>query len=201
MIYGECFPKANGLDGRLKAVMNSFNPEAEKTCENLLSLALQADPGNPEALQSLASVRMSQNRPDEAKEYLSQSWGAWKDIEDPSDPRLPPLATRLSIVRLFLELSLFSPALLVLHGVMASDDQDVEAWYLEGWCFFLMAEEAKEREGGKLDELSWEELARDALDCLETCQMVSYLIKYKFVCHSDHSSSSSRARVTQTYHY
>ncbi|KAF7966534.1 hypothetical protein HWV62_38058 [Athelia sp. TMB] len=149
-----------------------FEPEAEKTCENFLNLALQTDPGNPEALQTLASVRMSQNRPDDAKEYLSQSWSAWKDIEDPSDPRLPPLATRLSVVRLFLELSLFSPALLVLHGIMASDDQDVEAWYLEGWCFFLMAEEAKDREGGKLDELGWEELARDALDCLETCQML-----------------------------
>lgn len=182
MIYGDCFPKANALNGRLKAVMASFNSEAEKTCENLLNLALQADPGNPEALQSLASVRMSQNRPDEAKEYLSQSWSAWKDIEDPSDPRLPPLATRLSIVRLFLELSLFSPALLVLHEVMASDDQDVEAWYLEGWCFFLMAEEAKEREGGKLDELSWEELARDALDCLETCQMVSYFTQNINLC-------------------
>lgn len=118
---------------------------------------------------------MSQSRPEEAKEYLSQSWSSWKDIEDPSDPRLPPLATRLSVVRLFLELSLFTPALLVLHGIMASDDQDVEAWYLEGWCFFLMAEEARERDGGKLDELSWEELARDSRDCLETCQVVGYL--------------------------
>lgn len=54
---------------------------------------------------------------------------------------------------------------------MASDDQEVEAWYLEGWCFFLMAEQAQEN-GGKLDDLTWEELARDARDCLETCQMV-----------------------------
>lgn len=73
---------------------------------------------------------------------------------------------------MFLELSLFTPALLVLQGVMASDDQEVEAWYLEGWCFFLMAEQAKEN-GGTLDELSWEEMARDARDCLETCQTVS----------------------------
>src|ERR1700733_3997445 len=103
---------------------------------------------------------MSQNRPDEAKEHLSLAWSAWKDIEDPTDPRLPPLSTRLSLVKLFLELSSFTPALLVLHGIMASDDQEVEGWYLEGWCFFLMAEEAKESEAGKLDELSWEELAK-----------------------------------------
>ncbi|KIM84821.1 hypothetical protein PILCRDRAFT_817621 [Piloderma croceum F 1598] len=149
-----------------------FDPNAEQTCESLLDLALQIDPGNSEALQALASVRMSQNRPDEAKEYLSLAWSAWKDIEDPTDPRLPPLSTRLSLVKLFLELSSFTPALLVLHGIMASDDQEVEGWYLEGWCFFLMAEEAKENEAGKLDELSWEELAKDSRDCLETCQML-----------------------------
>lgn len=57
---------------------------------------------------------------------------------------------------------------------MASDDQDVEAWYLEGWCFYLMAEQAKES-GQKIDDLSWEELAKDARDCLETCRTVSCL--------------------------
>lgn len=74
-------------------------------------------------------------------------------------------------MKLFLELALYTAALLVLQGIMAADDQEVEAWYLEGWCFFLMAEQAQEN-GGKLDELGWEELARDARDCLETCQMV-----------------------------
>jgi hypothetical protein len=60
---------------------------------------------------------------------------------------------------------------MVLQGIMASDDEEVEAWYLEGWCFFLMAEQAREQ-GGKVDELTWEELARDSRDCLETCKMV-----------------------------
>jgi hypothetical protein len=60
---------------------------------------------------------------------------------------------------------------MVLQGIMASDDEEVEAWYLEGWCFFLMAEQSHEH-GGKLDELTWEELARDSRDCLETCKTV-----------------------------
>jgi len=159
---------------------HSFDPNAAKKCEELLNLALQADPGNPEALQSLASVRMSQSRPDEAKEHLSLAWSAWKDIDDPTDPRLPPFSTRLSLVKLFLELSLFTPALLVLNGIMASDDQEMEAWYLEGWCFCLMAEEAKEKEDGRLDELSWEELAKDSRDCLETCQVVRLSDYYSY---------------------
>ncbi|KAL0954894.1 hypothetical protein HGRIS_003827 [Hohenbuehelia grisea] len=147
-----------------------FDPAAEKTCEDLLSLALQMDSGNAEALQALASVRMSQQRPDEAKECLEKSWTAWKDL-DADDPRLPPLQTRLALVKLFLELSLFTPALLVLRGVIDTDDQEVEAWYLEGWCFFLMSEHAQEN-GGQLDEMTWQELAKDARDCLEACRVL-----------------------------
>jgi hypothetical protein len=87
------------------------------------------------------------------------------------DPKVPPVSARLSIVKLFLELSLYAPALLVLQGIMAADDQDVEAWYLEGWCFYIMTEQAQEN-GGMLDELTWEELAKDSRDCLETCRVV-----------------------------
>ncbi|KAJ7494756.1 hypothetical protein B0H11DRAFT_1717129 [Mycena galericulata] len=146
------------------------DPAAPKICEDLLASALQTDPGNAEALQALASVRMSQERPEEAKQCLEQAWSAWKDL-DLDDPKLPPIPTRLALVKLFLELGLYPPALLVLHGVMASDDQDVEAWYLEGWCFFLMSEKAQEN-GGKLDELTWQELATDARDCLATCEVL-----------------------------
>ncbi|KAG6817690.1 hypothetical protein H0H87_005449 [Tephrocybe sp. NHM501043] len=147
-----------------------FEPDADKTCENLIGQALQVDPNNPEALQALASVRMSQQRPDDAKDCLEKAWTVWKDL-DLDDSRLPPIPTRLALVRLFLELSLYTPALLVLHGVVSSDDQEVEAWYLEGWCFFMMAEQAQET-GGTLDELTWQELAKDARDCLETCKIL-----------------------------
>ncbi|KAI0342865.1 TPR-like protein [Trametopsis cervina] len=147
-----------------------FEPAAEKTCEDLLQLALQTDPGNTEALQALASVRLSQQRPDDAKVYLEQAWVSWKDL-DQDESRVPPIPTRISLVKMFLELELFEPALMVLTGIIEADDQEVEAWYLEGWCFFLMAEKAQEN-GGKLDELSWEQLGRDARDCLETCTML-----------------------------
>ncbi|KAF5341914.1 hypothetical protein D9611_001897 [Ephemerocybe angulata] len=147
-----------------------FEPEAEKTCEDLLNLALQTDPNNAEALQALASVRMSQQRPEEAKQCLEQAWSVWKDL-DTDDPKLPPIPSRLILVKLFIELALYTPALLVLHGIMSTDDQDVEAWYLEGWCFYLMSEQAKEA-GGNIDELTWQELAKDSRDCLETCQVL-----------------------------
>jgi len=66
------------------------------------------------------------------------------------DSRVPSIPVRLSLVKLFLELSLFDPALLTLQGIMASDDQEVEAWYLEGRAFYLMAELAHDSPNGKL---------------------------------------------------
>lgn len=67
---------------------------------------------------------------------------------------------------------MYKEALCVLTGIIMADDQEVEAWYLEGWCFMLMGEDAKEK-GIKVEDLSWDELARDARDCLETCRHVS----------------------------
>ncbi|KAI0064767.1 TPR-like protein [Artomyces pyxidatus] len=147
-----------------------FDPAAEATCEELLRAALQVDADNTEALQALASVRMSQQRPDDALELLQRAWASWRDLET-DDARLPPIPARLGLTKLFLELEQFTPALRVLQGVMAADDEEVEAWYLEGWCFFLMAEQATDT-GGALDGIPWAELARDARDCLETCRML-----------------------------
>jgi hypothetical protein len=56
--------------------------------------------------------------------------------------------------------------------ILASDDENVDAWYLQGWCFFLMAQQVKET-GTNIEELDWIELAQDSRDCLETCQNVS----------------------------
>jgi hypothetical protein len=88
------------------------------------------------------------------------------------DAQVPAVPARLSLTRLFLELAMYKEALCVLTGIIMTDDQEVEAWYLEGWCFMLMGEDAKEK-GIKVEDLSWDELARDARDCLETCRHVS----------------------------
>ena len=105
------------------------------------------------------------------------------DLCQVDDPQVPSIPVRLSLVKLFLELSLFNPALLTLQGIMRSDDQDVEAWYLEGWAFYLMAEVAQDSQNGKLEGegLTWEELAKDGRDCLETCRHVSILKAMFFV--------------------
>jgi hypothetical protein len=72
---------------------------------------------------------------------------------------------------------MYKEGLTVLTGVIESDDQEVEAWYLEGWCLLLMSEDAK-TQGVDIEGLSWNELAQDARDCLETCVSVRYLPMY-----------------------
>jgi cytochrome c-type biogenesis protein CcmH/NrfG len=59
----------------------SFDPEAENTCERLIKLALEVDENNVEALQTLASVRLSQQKPDEARKFLERAWSGWKDLD------------------------------------------------------------------------------------------------------------------------
>ena len=153
--------------------MRSFELNAESTCESLLQRAFEVDPDNIEAWISLSSLRLSQQREDDAKVAAMKAWESWKDVSTESldESKVPPIPTRIELAKRFIELSEYNPALLVLQTVMASDDQEVEAWYLEGWCFFLLAEKAKES-GSQVEDLSWEELAQDARDALERCQMV-----------------------------
>jgi len=66
---------------------------------------------------------------------LEKAWSSWKDL-DTGNPQLPPLPSRIALVKLFIELALLHPALDVLQGILATDDEEVEAWYLEGWRAF-----------------------------------------------------------------
>ena len=66
------------------------------------------------------------------------------------DPKVPSIPVLLSFIKLLLELS-FDPALLTLKGTMASDNLEVEAWYLGGWAFYLMAKLAHDSADGELE--------------------------------------------------
>ncbi|KAG1866213.1 hypothetical protein F4604DRAFT_2024862 [Suillus subluteus] len=153
-----------------------FDPAASSTCDSLLANALQIDPHNLEALQCLASVRLSQEKTEEALAALLTF--------PPSSPDAPParnqalvaalpVSVRLARAKLLLECGAYHVALDVLENVLASDDSSVEGWYLMGWGWWLVAE--RQKEGGEVEGsegLTWEDMARDSRDCLETCQML-----------------------------
>lgn len=75
-------------------MMNSMEPDAENNCERFVTEALLAVPGSAEALQTLASVRISQTRMDDAKAALERSVGLWKDLEPGSFIWAPVVSLR-----------------------------------------------------------------------------------------------------------
>ncbi|KAF3388606.1 putative assembly chaperone of rpl4 [Penicillium rolfsii] len=117
----------------------SWEEDAEARCEALITEALTFTPDAPEVLQTFASIRISQLKIEEAQEALKRSIGLWKDLA-PEDPKVPDFAVRISLARLLMEVTLEFEALEVLERLILEDDQSVEAWYLGGWCLYLLAE-------------------------------------------------------------
>lgn len=119
--------------------MTRWEEDAENRCESLIMEALVVNPNAPEVLQTLASIRISQLRAEEARSALSRSMELWKDLP-PEDPTVPEFAIRISLSRLLMEVSMELEALEVLERLILEDDQSVEAWYLGGWCLNLLAD-------------------------------------------------------------
>lgn len=140
---------ANALCSIVEIYMTdlSWEDDAEARCENLVTEAMAVeDETSPEVLQTLASVRLSQQREEDAQAALKRSIQIWSDL-DPEDAAVPDFATRISLSRLLMEARLESEAMEVLNRLVLEDDQSVEAWYLGGWCQHLVAE----REGAGPD--------------------------------------------------
>lgn len=161
-----------------------FDPAASPTCDALLSRALEIDPQNLETLQTLASVRLSQEKPEEALHALRTFPSPDLTCTDPQIHKsillnALPIPVRVARAKLLLECSAYSDALSLLEGVLATDDANVEGWYLMGWSWFLLAERRKEGDmtvvqglGEDGEQLEWQDMARDSRDCLETCRML-----------------------------
>lgn len=123
----------------------SFEDEAEGECERLITEAMLVTPEDAEVLQTLASVRISQERMGEAREALRRSMALWLETEKgegegDGDGEMPAFASRISLARLCMEVGMLEEAKGVLERLVAEDDESVEAWYLGGWCLFLMGE-------------------------------------------------------------
>ncbi|KAK2755928.1 hypothetical protein FQN54_005724 [Arachnomyces sp. PD_36] len=135
---------ANALCGVVEIYMTdlSWEDDAETRCESLVTEALLVAPESPECLQTLASVRISQLKTDDAKAALRRSLDIWRDLA-PEDIRVPDFPTRISLSRLLMEVQMENEALEVLERLVLEDDQSVEALYLGGWCLYLLGEKGE----------------------------------------------------------
>ncbi|RCH99398.1 hypothetical protein CU097_015120 [Rhizopus azygosporus] len=157
-----------------------FEPEAELKCEEYLSQAQQVDPENPEVYQLLASVRLSQQRNEEAAAALNRSMELWIDKE-PGDAAIPIYDTRLALVKLLLEVGMFEHAFTVLENLQKENDEVVDLWYLYGWTYYCLGDEEERTEEERIT------LWSDARDCLETAVKLFQVIGSDDVAMFEHS--------------
>ncbi|KAL1306894.1 hypothetical protein AAFC00_005539 [Neodothiora populina] len=127
----------------------SWEQDAEARCESLITEALLVTPDSPSVLQTLASIRLSQLKLDDARSALTRSISLWRRL-DPEDPLVPDFPTRVSLARLLMEAEMEEEAMDVLERLALEDDESVEAAYLGGWCLHLVAE--KKRAAAVADE-------------------------------------------------
>ncbi|KAF9869780.1 TPR domain-containing protein [Colletotrichum karsti] len=132
----------------------SWEVDAEQRCEALITEALLVAPELAETWQTVANVRISQEKIDEAKAALTRSLELWIHLH-PLDPNVPDFPTRISLVRLLLEVEMEQEAIEVLERLVGDDDQSVEAWYLGGWALFIFGEKQKEKKLESKEEDEW----------------------------------------------
>lgn len=140
--------------------------DAEQRCEKYVTEALLVAPTSVEALQTLASVRVSQQRVDDAVAALQRSFSLWRDL-DVNSAEVPTYASRINLSKLLIETSQHETALEVLERLQLEDDQLPDLWYLGGWCLFLLGEQEPE---GSVERLELWETCREWLG---NCEKVS----------------------------
>ncbi|KAI6780166.1 uncharacterized protein J7T54_000072 [Emericellopsis cladophorae] len=149
----------------------SWEEDAEQRCEALITEAMMIAPNSAETWQTVANVRISQERYDDARGGLRKSLELWQE-KDPLDPAVPEFPERISLARLLLEVEMEEEALRVIQRLTSDDDQSVEAWYLGGWCLFIIGEKMRDgkhdaRANGEADE--WKSVWTSSRQWLAMC--------------------------------
>lgn len=144
---GALAEKRQSLAGVLCAVAEvymtdlSWEADAEARCEALVTEATMVCPASAETWQTVANVRISQERVEDARGALGRSMEVWRELPE-GDVRVPEFATRVSLARLLMEVEMEGEAMWVLERLLSEDDESVETWYLGGWCQYICGEKA-----------------------------------------------------------
>ncbi|KAI0838960.1 TPR domain-containing protein [Hypoxylon sp. FL0890] len=155
----------------------SWEEDAEQRCENLVTEATMVAPDFAETWQTLANVRISQERFDDAKAALTRSLELWKDLP-PEDPAVPDFPSRVALARLLMEVEMEQEAIEVLERLVGEDDQSVEVWYLGGWGLYVMGEKQKASKSSESEE-DWKASWISSRVWLNQCQHLYKLQDYE----------------------
>jgi tetratricopeptide (TPR) repeat protein len=175
---------ANALCALAEVFMTdlSWEDDAEARCNEAVEEAVRVAPANPETLQTVASVRISQCRADEAREHLRRSMELWRDLPAGS-AKIPDFAVRISLARLLMEAEMEADATEVLERLVLEDDMSVETWYLGGWCAHLMATKPQLANG----TAPAEDLLKRAKKWLQECLVLYEKVEYEDEPLRDHA--------------
>lgn len=149
----------NGLLSMIEIWMTDLcmEPNAEEECETLITQAMQiSHETSPEVWSTLGSIRISQQRFDDACEAFRQAWKFFEvrkneigqngmptsessaSLEEYVD-LLQPLA---SLAKMCIEVGLYDIALKVEAAIKEIDEDNMEAYYLEGFTYYLISKAA-----------------------------------------------------------
>ncbi|CAK7210773.1 hypothetical protein SCUCBS95973_000902 [Sporothrix curviconia] len=148
----------------------SFEDDCEQQCEALTTEATIIDPSSTEAWQTLASVRISQSRDEEARAALQRSIALWEDLH-PLHPLVPAFSVRVSLARMLMTVGWLAKAIEVTTNLLREDEQSVEVWYLAGYANHLLGQQLKEAEATdpKQKKDLWKGPWLEARRCLGRC--------------------------------
>ncbi|KAL1897053.1 hypothetical protein Sste5346_004258 [Sporothrix stenoceras] len=123
----------------------SFEDDCEQQCEALTTEATLVDPTSAEVWQTLANVRISQSRDEEARAALQRSLELWENLH-PAHPLVPAFSVRVSLARMLMTVGWLTKAIEVTTNLLREDEQSVEVWYLAGYANHLLGQQLKEAE-------------------------------------------------------
>lgn len=151
----------------------SWEEDAEQRCEGLVTEATLVAGDAAEPWQTLASVRISQSRMDDAGQALKRSMEIWKDLQA-EDRKVPDFPTRVSLARLLMETEMEDEAIEVLERLVGEDDTAVEVWYLGGWALYIVGEKFKEQGKAGDCKVTWLSSRQWLEQCLKLFEAQEY---------------------------
>lgn len=118
-----------------------MEPEAESKCDELITYALKIDESNPETLSLLSSIRISQQRNDDAKDALVKSWDSFKQRLETAKSQLTNdevnfelielIQPLITLIKFSIELELYDMAIEACQATQDINDQILDVYYYE----------------------------------------------------------------------
>ncbi|CAN6646247.1 assembly chaperone of RPL4 [Trichomonascus vanleenenianus] len=139
-----------------------MEPEAESQCEKLITEALMIDESVPESWSVLGSIRLSQQRDDDAKQALEKSW----ELFQAGIPTNDEVNSLVRLAQSMTEIDLYLDVLDVTTAIHRVNDQVPDAYYLNGLAHYNLYGIEK-REGRERSANRHAMGAREAFTSLE----------------------------------